>query len=436
MSLLTRIFGSSGGDARTPGPGADFWYQEVGGGTAGQCVTHETALALSVAYACIRLIATTAGALPLGLYERARNGDKQPRADYPLYSVLHDQANDEQTALEFREEMVACAVSRGTAFAEIIPGGARGAVGQLVPIFAEHSRVLREVDGQGRVRYGLEIREPGVPRRVLMRDELFILRGLGRQAGCPWLGWDPITYEARAIGAALAAQHYGAQFLENDARPSLFIKWEKSFKTAEDRTRFIDGILAAFGRGGRRHGVMVGEHGMEPKTISVTPEQAQFLETRKHHDLDVCRIYAVQPHKVGVSQPDSMTYANVEQTAIAFVTDTMLPWLVRMEQSIRRDLLVDRRLYAEHNVSGLLRGDTESRYRSYAIGRRNGWLSANDVRRMENMSGIGPEGDSYDAASEQRMASTDRRGGAAASLPKPNGAYHDNGAGLLLRGEH
>lgn len=373
-------------------PTDDFWYEKIGPeATSGVTVTAETAIGLSVLYSCVKLIAETAGQLPLQVFRRNDNGDKEAQPRHPLYDVLHDQANDEHTAVEFREMLTAWAVLRGTGMAEIIPGR-RGSVDQLIPLHPDYIRCVKVVDLAGRVQWQVEYSEPGVQKRRLLRDELFILRAMSTDANCPLLGLDPVTVQKNTIGAAIAAQDYGNRFFANDARPSGIIEHPSYFKDDASRTIFQRAWQAAFG-GSNRHKTAVLEHGAKYHQVSVTPEQAQFLETRQFNAVDVARIYRVPAHKVGIL--DRATFSNIEQQALEFVQDTMMPWLVRWEQSIKRDLIVAPVYYAEHNVDGLLRGDLKSRYESYAIGRNWGWLSVNDILRKENLNGVGPTGDIY-----------------------------------------
>lgn len=386
-----KLFGAANSEGGARDPIDDFWYQPLSAASsAGVVVTHDTAIRISTALACIKVISQAAAQLPLGVFQRETNGDKTPRPNNPLYTLLHDAPNGEHTAMEWREMMTAWAVARGTAYSEIVPG-ARGAISELIPIHPDTIKPIAVRDGTGRTRWQWEIKETGAAPRRLLRDELFILRALAVKRDTPE-GLDPITEERDSFGAALAAQDYGNRFFANDARPSGILKPATRFKDEDALARFKRGWRAAFGRAGR-HGTAVLEPGMEYQQIGLTNEQAQFLETRGYLDVDICRIFGVQPHKVGIL--DRATFSNIEQQSIAFVTDTLMPWLVRWEQAIKRDLVVQDEVFAEHNVSALLRGDTESRYAAYAIGRNWGWLSANDVRRLENMNSIGEQGDVY-----------------------------------------
>ena len=412
MSLWSRIFGAGGGGRD---PGDDFWYQPLSRSTAGQMVTHDSALRASVVFACVRCIAEAVSSLPLVMYERTGD-DKQRAQRHPLFELLHDAPNEEQTAIEWREQMQAWCSLRGTAVSEIVPG-ARGPVSQLVPLHPDHIKWVRATDSRGRSQWQVVLSEPGTPTRRLLRSEVFVLRALMVDAGAP-VGLDPICVEANAIGATLAATDYASRFFENDARPAGIIEHPGHFKDEESRGNFVKAWQRAFG-GANRHRTGVLEHGMKYQQLGLTNEQAQFLETRKYQDVDIARIFRVPPHKVGIL--DRATFSNIEQQAIEFVTDTLRPWLVRWEQAISRDLILNRgRFFAEHNVNGLLRGDTEARFRAYAIGRNWGWLSANDVRRLENLNAI-DEGDIY--LQPQNMAAagqmeTDVGNGA---QPGPNG---------------
>jgi HK97 family phage portal protein len=416
---------------------SDFWFTQLGREAAGMMVTPETAMRLAVVYACVRFISETVGQLPLQVFKRERNGDKNAQPEHPIYDLLHDQPNEEHTALEFREMLTAWAVLRGTGMAEIVPGR-RGAVDQLIPLHPDYIRCVKVQDNSNRVRWQVEYKEPGVPTRRLLRDELFILRAMAIDPDCPLLGLDPITVQRDTLGSSLAVRDYGSRFFQNDARPGGVIEHPSNFKTDDDRNAFKRAWHAAFG-GANRHKTAVLEWGAKYHQVGISPEQAQFLETRKVSAADTARIFRVQPHKVGIM--DNATFSNIEHQALESVQDTMMPWLVRWEQSIKRDLIVARGYFAEHNVSGLLRGDLKSRYEAFAIARNWGWLSVNEIRRLENQNGIGDEGDVYlqplnmieagqpDEPSQQGAQRNQPRPDTAAGpplivRPKTNGALH------------
>ena len=131
---------------------------------------------------------------------------------------------------------------------------------------------------------------------------------------------------------------------------------------------------------------------MKYTPISIAPEQAQFLETRKFQINEIARIFRVPPHMVGDLEKSS--FSNIEQQSLEFVKYTLDPWVVRWEQSIQRTLLTAEektRFFVKFNLEGLLRGDYQSRMNGYATARQNGWMSANDIRELENLDRIPAE---------------------------------------------
>jgi HK97 family phage portal protein len=379
------IFGQSGA---TRDPSDDFWYTDAP--SSGGRPTANAIAGMSAVSSCVRVISESIGMLPLGIFAREANGDKVSRDEHPLADLLKWQSNEEQTAIEFREELTAHVVQRGTGIAEIIPGQ-RGAVDQLIPLRPDHIKAIKVEDTSGRAHWQIEHEPPGEPRRRLMREDLFIVRGRPNPE-CPILGIDPLSHHMQALGSAYQATEYGKRFLENDARPPGIITHPSYFKDEEGRNVFLRAWHRAFG-GGNRGKTAILEHGMTYTAVSVTPEQAQFLETRKYTDVDVARIFRVPPHEIGIL--DRATFSNIEHQSLEFVKKALMRWLVAWEQAIRRDLLTSRAFFAEHNVAGLLRGDLKARYSAYALGRQWGWLSVNDIRRLENMPSLGAEGDVY-----------------------------------------
>lgn len=389
MSWFRKLLGQEPRLAREDyGPGSDYWFTQIGPrSSAGVTVTHANALAVSALFACVRILSESVAQLPLPLFQRERNGDKTLLYGHPLYALLHDQPNSEHTACEFREKMQASLSMRGTAIAEIIPG-ASYPIGELIPLHPDHIRIIKPSDGVPR----FEIHEPNTAPRVLLRDEVFIVRALQLHSN-GLTGIDPIMAQAQSVGNALAATDYAGRFFANDARPAGIIKHPGHFKDKEARRNFLSAWREAL-TGSNRHSLQVLEYGLEYQDIGITNEQAQLLETRRYNDIDISRIFRVPPYKIGILE--QAIRANIEQQAIEFVTDTLTPWLVRWEQAIKRDLIINQpQLYAEFNTAALLRGDLKSRYQAYAIGRNWGWLSVNEIRRRENLNSIGEAGDQY-----------------------------------------
>ena len=209
------------------------------------------------------------------------------------------------------------------------------------------------------------------------------------------VGYSPIAMAKNAIGLAIAAEEYGSKFYANGAAPSGVLEHPGTLK---DPARVRDSWNSTFGGSSNSHKVAVLEEGMKYTPISISPNEAQFLETRKFQINEIARIFRVPPHMVGDLEKSS--FSNIEQQSLDFVMYTLNPWIVRWEQAMQQALLLPAekgRLSFRFNVDGLLRGDYQSRMNGYATARQNGWMSANDIRELENLDRISAEegGDLY-----------------------------------------
>ncbi len=227
---------------------------------------------------------------------------------------------------------------------------------------------------------------------TLRRDEVLHIPGLGFDG---LIGYSPIAMAKNAIGMSLATEEYGASFFANGANPGGVLEHPGVIK---DIQRVKDSWNAAYRGSGNAHRVAVLEEGMAFKSIGIPPEQAQFLETRKFQINEIARIFRVPPHMVGDLEKSS--FSNIEQQSLEFVKYTLDPWVIRWEQALRQSLILPSEkpwLFVKFNLDGLLRGDYQSRMTGYATARQNGWLSANDIRELEDMNRIPAEagGDLY-----------------------------------------
>ena len=226
----------------------------------------------------------------------------------------------------------------------------------------------------------------------LQKENVLHIPGLGFDG---LVGYSPIAMAKNAIGLAIATEEYGAKFFANGAAPSGVLEHPGTIK---DPARVREAWQSQFGGSGNSGKVAVLEEGMKYTPISISPDQAQFLETRKFQINEIARIFRVPPHMVGDLEKSS--FSNIEQQSLEFVKYTLDPWIVRWEQSLARSLLSDdekKSYYFKFNLEGLLRGDYVSRTSGYATARQNGWMSANDIRELENMDRIPVEqgGDLY-----------------------------------------
>ena len=227
---------------------------------------------------------------------------------------------------------------------------------------------------------------------TLQPSDVLHIPGLGFDG---LVGYSPIAMAKNAIGMAIACEEYGAKFFANGAAPGGVLEHPGTIK---DPQRVRESWQSTFGGSGNANKIAVLEEGMKYTPIGISPEQAQFLETRKFQINEIARIFRVPPHMVGDLEKSS--FSNIEQQSLEFVKYTLDPWVIRWEQSIQRSLLNSeekKKCFAKFNVEGLLRGDYQSRMNGYAIGRQNGWMSANDIRELENLDRIPAEdgGDLY-----------------------------------------
>ena len=324
------------------------WSAE-GRTTAGIRVTPETALQASAFLACVRVISESCASLPLHLYERAADGGKIRAEGNPLYRLLHQQPNPWQTGLEFREQLTALYLMYGQSFAEIRPG-ARGAVSELWPLHPSRMTVERLENGRLRYKY----REPdGFTETVYTQEQIFHLRFLTLDG---INGIVPTQICRDAIALARALEQHGSAFFGNGARPGVILESanpipdEAREKLREAWERMHRGSDRAF-----RTAVL--PQGVTAKELSGSNEAAQYLETRQYQVIEICRVFRVPPHMI--QDLTRSTYSNIEVQGTEFVQHCLLPHLRRWEAAISRDLIADdERYFAEHNVAGLLRGDS------------------------------------------------------------------------------
>ena len=364
---------------------AQWLIDALGGDPSGSgiSVTEMSALKFTAVYASVRIIAETMASLPYFVFQRG-DGDARRRAmEQPAYKLLHDQANPHMTAMVFRETVQGHVLTHGNGYAEIARDGS-GNPGALWPL--DPSRVGPALNSDGELEY---VYKPstGSDKRIPAKDVLHI-PGLGFDG---YVGYSPIRLAREAIGLGLAAERHGASFFANDSRPSGILEHPGKMETAaRDR---LHASWEAIHSQDSAHRMAILEQGMTWKAVGIPNEDAQWLESRAFQIRDIARIYRIPPHLL--ADLDRATFSNIEAQGIEFVTHCIRPWLVRWEQECNRKLVKPGSGYfCEHIVDALLRGDTPSRYSAYSIGRMGGWLSANEIRRLENMNPI-DGGDEY-----------------------------------------
>ena len=348
-------------------------------------MNERTAMQTTAVYACVRILAETIASLPLHTY-RYTEGGKQKAREHPLYNLLSNAPNPEMTSFVFRETLMGHLLLWGNSYSQIIRDG-RGKVIALYPLLPDKMTVNRSEKGEIYYLYNKEGKE-----YILTKDEVLHIPGLGFDG---LIGYSPIAMAKNAIGMAIACEEYGASFFANGANPGGVLEHPGVLK---DPAKVRESWNAVYQGSANAHRIAVLEEGMKFQPIGIPPEQAQFLETRKFQINEIARIFRVPPHMVGDLERSS--FSNIEQQSLEFVKYTLDPWVVRWEQALQKALLLPsekRKYFVKFNVDGLLRGDYASRMNGYAVARQNGWMSANDIRELEDMNRIPAElgGDLY-----------------------------------------
>jgi len=392
MSIFSGLFRSRDKPQnRTAGSSYSFLF---GGSTSGKAVTERTAMQMTAVYSCVRILAEAVAGLPLNLYHYLPDGGKEKSYDHPLYRLLHDEPNPEMSSFVFRETLMTHLLLWGNAYAQIIRNG-KGEVVALYPLMPNRMTVDREENGQLYYSYNRSSDEAPTMNGstvILKPSDVLHIPGLGFDG---LVGYSPIAMAKNAIGMAIACEEYGAKFFANGAAPGGVLEHPGTIK---DPQRVREAWQSQFGGSGNSNKIAVLEEGMKYTPIGISPEQAQFLETRKFQINEIARIFRVPPHMVGDLEKSS--FSNIEQQSLEFVKYTLDPWVIRWEQSIMRSLLSleeKTQYFVKFNLEGLLRGDYQSRMTGYATARQNGWMSANDIRELENLDRIPTEdgGDLY-----------------------------------------
>ena len=371
---------------RTTGSTYSFFF---GSSSAGKRVNERSAMQMTAVYSCVRILAEAVAGLPLHLYRYKEDGGKEKAIYHPLYLLLHDEPNPEMSSFVFRETLMTHLLLWGNAYAQIIRNG-KGEVIALYPLMPDRMTVDRDRDGKLYYEYTVSTDDAPTVKGTAVRlkpSDVLHIPGLGFDG---LVGYSPIAMAKNAIGMAIACEEYGAKFFANGAAPGGVLEHPGTIK---DPGRVRESWQSTFGGSGNANKIAVLEEGLKYTPISISPEQAQFLETRKFQINEIARIFRVPPHMVGDLEKSS--FSNIEQQSLEFVKYTLDPWVIRWEQSIQRRLLSSeekKRYFVKFNVEGLLRGDYQSRMNGYAIGRQNGWMSANDIRELENLDRIPAEG--------------------------------------------
>jgi HK97 family phage portal protein len=362
-------------------PKIDAGY--AGGSSSSPMVTPSSAIGLSAVYACTALLSGTISSLPLQVFRTDANGYRRVYREHPLYALLHDAPNYDQTSLDFLDGFSTAIELRGSGLAAK-KFGTGGRLIALRPIHPDAWTVKRLETGALEYRWTEDGRKSFVGTD---RDVLHV-RGPG---GEPLGGMATLAVGRKSLRAAMSADEAAFQMFENGMRPSGQIAF-KEFLTPQQRsiaeTLLVEKYVGAMNAGKP----FIAEGGAEYKTISITPEDAQMLETRGFNVEEICRFFGVPPVMIGHPGGSTAWPTSVEQQVLVFQKFTLRRRLKRIEKAMMQQLLTPEEraqgIIIEFNLEGLLAGDSASRAAFYAQGLRNGWMTINEVRGKENLPAV------------------------------------------------
>lgn len=355
------------------------WSSVLGGtGThSGKNITADAALGVSTAWACMRLLSETVGSLPIDvLRKEGENNRKDP--GHWSYWMMREQPNEDMTPVQFKEALTLNLLAHGNAYADISNRNGAGQVSSMIPLLSELMQPERLDDGTIIYRY----HTGKGPDLIYSRDDILHVPGFGFNG---LIGLNPINYNRQALGLTLAAEEFGARFFKQGMKYSGILvspqalNSEQRKKLRERYEEFQEGVESA-------HKLLILEAAFEFHPLTIPPEQAQFLETRKFQENEVCRIFLVPPHMV--MNLDRATFSNIEHQDLQFGKYTLRPYLTRIEQNFKKSLLrpEERRTFKfEFNMNAIFRADLAARAKFYSQMVQNGLMTRNEIRALENL---------------------------------------------------
>ncbi|HHN8389393.1 TPA: phage portal protein [Morganella morganii] len=342
---------------------------------SGRRVSPQLAMQLTAVFSCVRVLAESVGMLPCSLYEQLDRGNRRAVRER-LNKLLSTKPNNYMTPQEFWELLIACLCLRGNFYAYKVK--ALGEVVELLPL--DPSSVTPKLNSKWEPEY--QVTFPDGKRDTLTQDDIwhvriFTLDGL--------TGLSPIAYAKQAVGLGLATEEHGSRLFGNGAVTSGVLQTDQYLK--DDAYERLKTDFENRHQGlANAHKPMILEMGLKWQQISMTSEDAQFLETRKFQLEEICRIFRVPLHMI--QNTDRATFNNIENLGIGFINYSLVPYLTRIEQRINVGLVKPSKqgvFYAKFNTGALLRGDMKSRFDAYATGINWGIYSPNECRELEEL---------------------------------------------------
>jgi HK97 family phage portal protein len=342
---------------------------------SGVNTSSQGALSISAVYACVRVITQAISTVPFVLYEKDSEGNRREAVEHPLHKILHDEPNRDMTSMTYREVVMNHLLLRGVHYSEVVWDNS-GNVVEVYPLDPDQIKVERNEATK-------ELQYRHLPTgKVLPKYRILHIPGLG------WDGinsYSPLALARNSLSLAQSVEKYGNNFFTNGINPTGFIEVPDTMSDAAYQ-RFVKDLKGKYGGVSNSGRLLILENGAKYSRVSIAPEDAQFLQTRKFSVQDICRWFGVPPYMVG--DLEKLNYNNIEQQSIDLVRYTFRPWAVRLEQHFNRSFIPSKKrgqMFCELKLDGLLRGDAASRWAYYTQGHDRGILSADEIRQLENL---------------------------------------------------
>lgn len=381
MSLISRAFSQPekrNADFSSTLAGIPSWAshaQSDGDGIGGH-----GAMSITAFFSCVRILADAVSSLPIGAYKQS--GNAQVLVD-PQPTLLRGSPYPGLTMRDWLWMMMRSLAVSGNAFAYVTARGPDGRPTALLPVHHDQVQISLNTEQGQTISWTDPIYRIG-GKQIPNADIVHIKRY--PEAGCP-VGMSPIDYAAGTINLSLAADRYGLRWFRDSANPSGVLSSKDDLTPLQVKQNQLNWIA---GHQGNRYPAMLG-NGLQWQSLSISPEESQFLQTRHYQRSDIGMWFGIPPHMLGDIEKQTSYGTGVEQQSISFTTYTLGGWLSCVEQAL--SLLIPNNQFIKLDIDGLLRGDIKARWEAYGMGRNSGVLSVNDINAMEGRPPIGPEGD-------------------------------------------
>ncbi|UFH59828.1 phage portal protein [Sulfurovum mangrovi] len=346
---------------------------------SGITVTQDTAMRHAAVFACYIVLSEGVASLPLHIMKKTiKNGRtiKKKATDHHLYNVLRLMPNNEMTSFAWMQASMMNIVSRGNGYSQIIKDGRDRVIG-FYPLLSDNMESYRSESGD----LGFVYNSSKYGRVFLEKDEVLNIPGHTLDGVT---GINPIQVVGNnSIGLSVALEEHGSNFFKNGANATGAFKTpdtlsDEAFKRLKnDLGKNYTGLMNS----GKP---MILEGGLDFSKFSVSNNDSQFLESRKYQKEEIASIFRVPMHMINALE--NATFSNIEHQSLDFVINTLRPWVLRIEQALNIALFGgDTTYFVKFNMAAMLRGDTKSRYEAYGMAIRDGWLTRNEVREMEDL---------------------------------------------------